>query len=223
MISVNRLVDRKSPFPVQKWILDSGAFTRISSGKGHLPLEVYADEINRWSSNGELLAAVVQDFMCEPFILAITGKSVQDHQELTIDNYDCLVKAVDNTYIMPVLQGYEIRDYLSHLNQYGDRLKLNSWVGIGSVCKRNGNPMTIASILIAIKNERPDLKIHGFGIKTKSLQNSIVWDLIYSADSQAHGLSKGGGSKKYVDSNNPLMALQYANSIIRPNQLSIFS
>jgi hypothetical protein len=222
MISVNRLLGRKSPFPVNNWILDSGAFTRISSGKGHLSVERYASEVNRWTDNGNLVAAVCQDYMCEPFILAITGLSIEQHQLLTVQNYDRLI-ALTSTYIMPVIQGYEISDYLNHLELYQDRLAINQWVGVGSVCKRNSNAGSIESILIAIKTARPDLKLHGFGIKTTALQSPLVWDLLHSADSQAHGLSGGKGSKKYQNSNDPSKALEYANNISRPSQLSIFS
>jgi hypothetical protein len=221
MISVNRLLNRKTPFKVNRWILDSGAFTRISSGIGHLPIEKYADEINRWKSNGELVAAVVQDYMCESFILQITGMTIEQHQVLTIENYDRLHPLTD-TYIMPVLQGYEVHDYLKHLDMYGDRLAPEAWVGVGSICKRNSNTGTIQSILLAIKTARPDLRLHGFGIKSTALRSPIVWDLLHSADSQAHGLSGGHSSSKYINSNNPSAALEYVAKIERPDQLSIF-
>jgi hypothetical protein len=221
IISVNRLLDRKSSFQVNEWILDSGAFTRISTNKGHLPVEKYAGEINRWSKNGNLVAAVVQDYMCELFILKITGLTIKQHQLMTIESYDRLINMTD-IYVMPVLQGYQINDYLYHLDLYGHRLSFGSWVGVGSICKRNSNPGSIESILIAIKTARPDLKLHGFGIKFTVLKSSIIWDLLYSADSQAHGLSNGHGASKYVDSNNPKVALEYAAKIQSPEQLSIF-
>jgi hypothetical protein len=224
MISVNRLLDRKSPFPVQRWILDSGAFTRIASGVGHLPIDRYAAEIVRWSDNGDLAAAVSQDYMCEQFILNITRSTVREHQELTVDRYDRLLKALGDcpTYLMPVLQGYSAAEYLNCLALYGDRLKHGAWVGIGSVCKRNANAGSIEAILLAIHTTRPDLRLHGFGIKQTALKSSLVWDLLYSADSQAHGFSGGSGSKKYVGSNNPAVAIEYANRIQPPTQLSIF-
>ncbi len=72
-ISVNRLRRRKSAFAVGDWIMDSGAFTTILAHGGYPdPPEVYAAEIKRWSRNGTLLAAVAQDYMCEPHMLART-------------------------------------------------------------------------------------------------------------------------------------------------------
>ena len=44
MISVNRLMGRRSDFPAQDWILDSGAFSRIVRQQGHLHLREYAAE-----------------------------------------------------------------------------------------------------------------------------------------------------------------------------------
>ena len=222
MVSVNRLLTRKTFFRVNRWMLDSGAFTRITSGTGHLPALQYANEINRWHDCGDLAAAVTQDWMCEEFVLQKTGLTILDHQRLTIDRYDELLKLVDKAYLMPVLQGYKPEEYVKHLNDYGDRLKLGAWVGVGSVCKRNANAASIEAVLIAIKQSRPDLRLHGFGIKKTALQSSIVWDLLYSADSQAHGLSGGAGSKKYVGANDPAKAASYAKTISRPPQLSIF-
>lgn len=222
IVSVNRLLNRRSPFPVKDWILDSGAFTRLTTGAGHLPVEVYAKEIDRWSANGNLLAAVTQDYMCEPFVLSQTGLTVKDHQRLTIANYDALRSLVSSTYIMPVLQGYQPTEYVQHLSDYGDRLSYGAWVGVGSVCKRNANPGALMSVLLAIKSVRPDLRLHGFGVKKSALASAIVWDLLYSADSQAAGLFAGRGSKKYVGGNNPEKALKYAAAIAPPAQISIF-
>ena len=189
-ISVNRLKGakgRKSPFPAGEWIMDSGAFTTILKHGGYPePVEEYAAHIKRWSTNGKLLAAVAQDYMCEAHMLAITGKTIAEHQAMTIERYDQLVACdTGGVYIMPVLQGYAPADYVSHIRQYGDRLPLGAWVGVGSVCKRNGDPMAIEDVLIAIFIHRPDLRLHGFGVKTTALRSKLVRDLLHTADSMA--------------------------------------
>jgi hypothetical protein len=185
-ISVNRLRGRKT-FVVGDWIMDSGAFTEISThGHYRAPVAEYAAEIRRWARNGRLLAAVSQDWMCEPWILERTGLTVEAHQQFTIERYDAL--CAENTagvYVMPVLQGYALTDYVRHLAAYGDRLQLGAWVGVGSVCKRNGNPRAIEAVLSAIKAVRPDLRLHGFGLKTTALRSALVFDLLHSADSMA--------------------------------------
>jgi hypothetical protein len=89
-ISVNRLLRRKTPFAVNNWLLDSGAFTRISglyAYKGHFSTKRYAALIWRWKDNGNLMAAVSQDFMCESLVLANTKLDIATHQKLTIHRY----------------------------------------------------------------------------------------------------------------------------------------
>ncbi len=223
MVSVNRLLSRKIPFAVNNWILDSGAFTRICSGKGHLSTRKYAAEILRWKDNGNLMAAVTQDYMCEPFILAKTGLTVRQHQQATIARYDTLIKLVDGqVYLMPVLQGYEPREYADHVRQYGNRLTQEAWVGVGSVCKRNSNPSAVAAILQAIHQVRPDLRLHGFGLKKTALQDYACLIHLYSADSQAHSFRPSGGSSKFCTANDPIAALEYRQSILSsPVQLCL--
>jgi hypothetical protein len=186
-ISVNRLRARKGSFPVGEWIMDSGAFTEVSTyGHYRTSVEEYAAEIRRWSKNGQLLAAVSQDFMCEPFIVAKSGLTVEEHQQRTVERYDALMKCdVAGVYIMPVLQGYTAKEYLRCLDLFGDRLKPGMWVGVGSICKRNSNPWAIWKVLDAIKEARPDLRLHGFGLKTTSLQDQHIRELLHSADSMA--------------------------------------
>jgi len=188
-VSVNRLRSRKAPMQVGDWIMDSGAFTEISRHGGYRHgVADYAAEVRRWATNGSgrLLAAAAQDYMCEPFIVKITGLSVQEHQRLTIERYDALLQEdVAGTYILPVLQGFEPGDYVDHLRAYGDRLGLGAWVGVGSVCKRNGTPDQVAAVLMSIKAERPDLLLHGFGLKTTALAHPFVRSMLHSADSMA--------------------------------------
>jgi len=186
-VSVNRLRNRRSDFKVGDWIMDSGAFSTILTHGGYPePPEVYAAQIKRWSRCGNLLAAVSQDYMCEAHMLAITGMTIAEHQRLTIERYDEL-RACDTggVYVMPVLQGYAPADYVSHLEQYGDRLPHNAWVGVGSVCKRNGDVGAIEAVLLAIKQARPDLRLHGFGVKTTALGSRLVRELLHTADSMA--------------------------------------
>lgn len=185
-ISVNRIRNRKGAFQVKDWIMDSGAFTEISThGRYRHSVVEYAEQVRRWKNNGNLLAAVAQDYMCEPFILAKTGLTVLDHQLLTIERYDALVSYETGVYILPVLQGYEPQDYVRHIRLYADRLKPGMWVGVGSVCKRNSNIGAIEEVLLAIKQERPDLRLHGFGVKTTALSSGLVQHLLWTADSMA--------------------------------------
>ena len=184
-VSVNRLRNRKSDFAVGDWIMDSGAFSEISThGKYRHSTSEYVGQIERWRNCGNLLAAVTQDYMCEPFIIKKTGLSVDAHQRLTVGRYRKIQSKTD-VYIMPVLQGYKVNDYLNHIEMYGPLLKTGMWVGVGSICKRNSSIGQIEEILSAIKSKRPDLKLHGFGLKRTALSSAMVRDLLQTADSMA--------------------------------------
>lgn len=192
MISALRLRSRRMRLkcaPDWPWMLDSGAFSILAT-HGHYPHPpaVYAALVGRWRHIGNLLCAVTQDYMCETMMLARTGLTIADHQRLTLERYDALVACAHlmrGAYLMPVLQGYSPADYVRHLDQYGARLGPGAWVGVGSLCKRNGSAAQIEDVLLAVKQTRPDLQLHGFGIKTTSLGSALVQDLLYSADSMA--------------------------------------
>ena len=209
MISINRLENRRSDFIVRDWILDSGAFTRITTGKGHMPVQEYAAHINRWKCCGNLLAAVSQDYMCEPFVLNKTGLTIRDHQTLTIERYLQLQAATAVT-VMPVLQGSAPEDYVDHIRQYGNHIEPGMLVGLGSVCKRNASPWEIRDILSGIKRIRPDLRLHGFGIKYKSLGYQSISDQFYSTDSMAWSFA---ARKAGNNSNEFRYALEYARKV----------
>jgi len=211
MISINVLENRRSDFAVHDWLLDSGAFTRIKTGRGHMPVEDYARHIVRWARCGNLIAAVAQDWMCEPFILNITGLTVAEHQRRTVDNYVELRKLVPPAIaIMPVLQGYKPEEYMDHIRMYDDLLTPGMLVGVGSVCKRNGNPRAIEAVLEAIKAVRPDLQLHGFGLKKTALRSHKVNQYLAECDSAGWSLAermKGG------DANGPAGAHRYVKAI----------
>lgn len=184
-VSVNRVRGRKKSISAKSWIMDSGAFTELSTyGRYRHSVEHYAAEINRWAHDPKLVAAVAQDYMCEPWIVEKTGLSVAEHQRLTIERYDGLI-ALARVPVMPVLQGYAPKDYVEHIAMYGARLGHGSYVGVGSICKRNGDPAAIEAVLAAVKQARPDLRLHGFGLKTTSLACADIRELLYSADSMA--------------------------------------
>lgn len=186
-VSINRIRERKSPFRVGKWIMDSGAFTEVTTYGGYRQEpEEYALEANRWVGNGSLLSIVSQDYMCEPFVLKKTGLTVRDHQRMTIERY-LRIRSVSTSNVIPVLQGYSIRDYLNHVEDYGSMGLLGHGMrmGVGSVCKRNGDVSQIEDILFAIREKAPYLRLHGFGLKTTALRSEAVWKMLYSADSMA--------------------------------------
>lgn len=194
-ISIHRLERRRKPVPCQSVFIDSGAFTKLEK-HGRYPdsPEAYAAQLYRLHMEGvvRIEVASTQDYMCEPFMLAKTGLTIAEHQRLTVERYDAILAELLRLFdgelpfqFMPVLQGFAISDYLRHIEMYGDRLKPEMWVGVGSVCKRQGNVHAIEAILTAIYEKRPDLRLHGFGVKITALKSALVRALLYSADSMA--------------------------------------
>lgn len=213
-ISVHRLARRVRAFEVGDWIMDSGAFSTILKYRGYPDApEAYAALIRRWAGNGNLLAAVSQDYMCEPMMLALTGLTVADHQRMTIERYDAIAAAgTAGVYLMPVLQGYDPAEYVEHLRAYGDRIPFGAWVGVGSVCKRNAQPSAVAAVLLAIKRERPDLRLHGFGVKVTALASGLVRQLLETADSMAWSFA---ARREGRDANSVGEAVAFADRIRR--------
>ena len=193
MVSVNRLARRKSPFSAQRWVLDSGAFTRITSGIGHLAVSEYVAYIQAFKLCGQLEAVVSQDYMCEPVALAATGRDVIDHQGMTTARYLAL-KEQSPVPVIPVVQGWTVEEYQQHAASLSPYVPENAWVGVGSVCKRQGNPDGLASILEAIHQVRPDWKLHGFGVKMTALASARCWRLLHSLDSAAWSYDSWFGS-----------------------------
>lgn len=185
-VSVNRLADRRSDFTVGRWMLDSGAFTTIARYGGYPhPVSTYAAQVRRWASVGHLAWAVAQDYMCEPMMLRRTGLTVRAHQHLTIKRFDQLIDEDCGVPILPVLQGFHPADYVTHVGLYGARLAHGARVGVGSVCKRNADPREILHVLRAIRSVRPDLRLHGFGLKITALSHPVIRQWLASADSMA--------------------------------------
>lgn len=201
-IHVGRLETRTKPLGCDELLLDSQAFMKLKLHGGYPESpDAYAAKVRRIAGLVGSLTAVTEDYMCEPFMLAQTGLSVIEHQRLTIQRYDRIRAALPASItLMPVLQGYRPREYVDHIHQYGYRLLRGAWVGVGSVCKRNTDPSAIKAVLRAIKGVRPDLRLHGFGVKLTALQSGQIRELLYSADSMAwsfHARKNGGDANDW--------------------------
>jgi hypothetical protein len=148
---------------------------------------MYAIEIERWRNCGQLEGVVAPDYLCLPHHLRQSNKSVAQHQEKTIKNYDALRQLINTVYIMPTLQGLWKHEYIEHLQQYGDRLSPHAWVGVGSLVGRS--PRTIAAILSGIREVRRDLRLHGFGCGKRSLRYGEVRQQLWSSDTTSWSLA----------------------------------
>ena len=64
-------------------------------------------------------------------------------------------------------------------------------------------------VLLAIKSQRPDLRLHGFGLKIQAIERPTIRALLHSSDSMAWELS-GLRVSKYANAHDPRLALVYA-------------
>ena len=186
-ISHRVLKERKSPFPraTTRWALDSGGFTELNLyGEWKTTPAEYIASVRRYHDElGKLDWASPQDWMCEPWVISRTGLSVAEHQRRTIENYLELTTEAPGLGFIPVLQGWELDDYLRHADAYADAgvdLAAQPVVGVGSVCRRQGTNQ-IAEIFSALSAR--GLHMHGFGVKSSGLAKYA--DHLSSADSLA--------------------------------------
>lgn len=190
-ISAVRLRKRKRlPRAKGRWALDSGGFSVIGQ-HGFYPTgpREYAAEVKLWSQEvGGLEWAAIQDWMCEDVMLAKTGKSIEQHQQLTVNSWLALNGINAELPWVPVLQGQTVRDYHRHADLYErhtcTRLASLPRVGIGSVCRRQGTRE--AGVIVRSLYARGFRNLHGFGVKTLGLTGKNGYAAyLKSADSLA--------------------------------------
>lgn len=172
--------DNKIPICV-----DSGGFSELSlNGKWTISPEEYSNELLRLKDLGlNFDWCAIQDYMCEPHIIEKTGLTIKEHQKRTIENYLKLKSFNDGINYIPVIQGFELNDYLECVKMYknsGIDLTKFETVGIGSVCRRQSTE-EINDIVRTLHNL--NINLHGFGVKTTGLKK--YGEYLVSADSLA--------------------------------------
>lgn len=182
-ISHRTLMKRKTlPVAVDRWALDSGAFTEIATyGKWKTTVPEYVEAVHRYSSEiGQMDWAAPMDWMCEPEMIEKTGLSVREHQYRTVQNF---LEIKDQGPFIPALQGQTVADYERHVEDYRDagiNLEDLPTVGLGSVCRRQA---TTEIGLIVRTLAGMGLNLHGFGVKLRGL--AMYGTHLTSADSLA--------------------------------------
>jgi hypothetical protein len=185
-VSHRRLRMRRSlPVASSPWALDSGGFSALDSiGQWDMNEAGYVMAVRRYRDEiGMLDWAAPMDWMCEPRVRAKTGKTVSEHQRLTVNNYLRLKELAPELPFIPVLQGFTLDEYKRCADLYGDvgvDLSAELVVGLGSVCRRQASS-EIAAIIATLSDRQ--LRLHGFGVKTRGLETYSA-DLV-SADSMS--------------------------------------
>lgn len=185
-VSHKTLRDRKSfKRAKNRWALDSGAFSELSAyGNWTFGARVYVDSVRRYVDEiGGLDWAAIQDWMCEPFILGITGRTVDYHQKKTVESLLELRSLAPEIKFIPVLQGFKMSEYFRHIEMYleaGVDLTVEERVGLGSICRRQAT-MEIAEIVQEVRFF--GISLHAFGVKIQGL--CLYGGNLCSADSMA--------------------------------------
>lgn len=166
------------------WACDSGGFTQLQRGGWTMPPAEFLDRVYQLADRCEgMMWASPQDWMCEPSAIRATGRSVEEHMHLTVDNYLALKALDERDLIIPVLQGWLPGDHERCVQMYEDagvNLLDKPLVGVGSICRRQATG-EIAGIIAGLAGM--GLNLHGFGIKMQGL--SLYGKHLKSADSLA--------------------------------------
>lgn len=185
-VSHSRLQARRTlPQALGPWALDSGGFTQLDQrGSWSFGPQEYVTAVRRYRDEiGGMEWAAPMDWMCEPRVRARTGLTTTEHQRRTVENYLTLRDLAPDLPFVPVLQGWELPDYLRCVELYqaaGVDLTQHKPVGVGSVCRRQHTP-EIDLIVSTLSDQ--GLSLHGFGVKTSGLR--AYGPHLFSADSMA--------------------------------------
>lgn len=183
-VSARTLRKRRTiPKALGRVAIDSAGFTELDTyGRWTIDDQQLAETVERVVAAGCVVDfAAPRDWMCEPFILAKTGKTIQEHQRLTLESYINLRAIAPSIPWIPVIQGYRVDEYAAHVEMYkqaGIDLRTLPRVGVGSVCRRQGTKDG-ASIINSICDM--GIAVHAFGIKLDGLK--LFGHRIASADS----------------------------------------
>jgi len=186
-VMLNYATRDNEPWPgIRRLFIDSGGYS-FMKGKGEYqtPPQAYARYIQRVRPE----AWAFRDYPCEPDVLEAHDRTVAGHQRMTTEAAIELRDLAESRDLpgrpYPVVQGWEVDEYLDHLDDLRDHGLIDDCLAVGSVCGRK-DVEQVRSILKAIASEAPDLDLHGFGVKRPAiLGDDEVVGLLDSADSQA--------------------------------------
>ena len=108
---------------------------------------------------------VTMDVPCEPNIMP--HLSVLERIKKTVENTEILSTAPFSGFL-PVIQGWEVEEYLHCIDLLEGAGQIKPIMGIGSICRR-GKQEQILNIVRHISQRLPSIKFHAFGIKINTL------------------------------------------------------
>lgn len=220
-VMINYATENNQPWEgIENLFIDSGGYSFIK-GKGEYQTSdsQYLEFIKRVQP--EIFA--LRDYPCESKVLEEHGRTVEKHQEMTTKRHRKLLDLWSDAWWQSsqpvcVIQGWELDDYLRHLDQLRENGLLTDYVGIGSVCRRNQDEQ-IRDIVMRIRQELPPrCKLHAFGVKKNILRFPDAFKALDSADSMAYEDSEKysqrvSGTKRKSFRDSALSYLQFKRKI----------
>jgi len=209
-VMLNYATQNNQPWDgIERLFVDSGGYSFIL-GKGEYKT-TDAEYLN-WIAERDPELWALRDYPCEPEVLHDHGRTVNDHQQMTVDRHRNLLNRLSDHGIsgqpVAVLQGWDIDDYLQCVDRFQDAGLLTDHVGIGSVCRRNAEA-EIRRVVLAVRDAVPSrVSLHAFGVKSSVLKYPDVRDALATADSQSYEYqaqwasleATGAGTKTFRDS-----------------------
>lgn len=182
-----------------KW-LDCGGFTALNHYDDY-PFSVinYANLIAKL--NPHYYASM--DYPCEPEISRNLGLMTnQERIKATVKNALELSEWESHLpgQMVPVIQGYELDEYLYCLDLYAENNLIRDYMAVGSMCRRISNDQ-LSKLIPGIYYKAQDLgctKLHFFGLKLSS-QLIPYEDIIWSRDSAAVFMSANEEEKEKMN------------------------
>jgi len=197
-VMINYATGNNKPWRhIENLFIDSGGYS-FMKGKGEYS-----------TSDAEYLGFVKQakpevfalrDYPCEPDVRDKLNRTVEEHQRMTLERHRSLLDLWDDAWWtkaqpVSVIQGWELEDYVHHLDQLRDNGVLTEYVGIGSVCRRHED-QDLLRIIQRIRQELgPKHKLHAFGVKKNILRFPEALKALDSADSMAYEYAEKYGDR----------------------------
>lgn len=189
---VSYATKNNKPWPGPEWFIDSGGYSTLDASGEY---DASPTEYVRWIGEHEQREGVtidryaLRDWACEKDLLRANGRSERLHQNWTIRDHVACLEAADEYGVdadpVAVIQGYDVRDYLRHVDYYRDHGLLTDHLGIGSVCKRT-DIEEIRSLVLRLREAIPSrVSLHGFGVTRELLEYPDVVDALESVDTAA--------------------------------------
>ena len=178
----------RRPKSAKLLFVDCGGFYNSLAGNYKTSDTEYLEYVK--SVNADFFA--LRDYTCEKEVCKRLKTTTKEQIKKTFEHHLRMLEYLDDFLLdcngkkaiaVPVLQGYELEDYLYCLDLYREAGLINSYMAIGTLCRRNAT-REITKIVGKLREELPDwVMIHAFGVKIPTLKR--IWNLCDSIDTGA--------------------------------------